>query len=361
MQNPLLGLPGAVQAGDDGVAAHYGQPVKEARLLDEGEAFVDLSHRGVITITGPDRLSWLDSMTSQLVRTLEPGESAETLLLTPQGRVEQHLRVVDDGERTWLLVDAGRAEATVAFLARMRFALRVEVQDVSAEYAQVGVFAGAARDTVASQIAPVVTWHDPWAEVQRGGFAYSAPREVEWTHTVFVCAREQLETLRELVETSEVRISGTAALRALEIHAWRVGTEDVDERTIPHELDWVRTAVHLTKGCYRGQETVAKVHNLGRPPRRITMLHVDGSEGETPEPGALVYATGVERPVGRVTRSALHHEWGVIALAMLKRSLDPHATLDIELASGGRASATQEVIVAPDAGATKDLPKLRRL
>lgn len=361
MKSPLLDLPGAIEAGESGVAAHYGQPVKEARLLEEGDACVDLSHRGVITVSGPDRLTWLDSMTSQLLRGLPETESAETLLLSPQGRVEQYLRVVDDGEKTWILVDEGRAEATAEFLNRMRFALRVEVHDVSADYAQIGVFAGNLCDDLAERLIPVVTWNDPWGEVQRGGYEYSAPHHVEWPHTVFVCSRAQLDEVRNLVETSRARIAGLAALNALEIRAWRVGMADVDERTIPHELDWVRTAVHLTKGCYRGQETVAKVHNLGRPPRRVVMLHVEGSDGETPEPGALIYATGIERPIGRVTRSAIHHEWGVIALALLKRSADPAAVLEVDLASGARAKAEQEIIVLRDAGATKDLPKLRRL
>src|SRR5690606_13987067 len=142
---------------------------------------------------------------------------------------------------------------------------------------------------------------------------------------------------------------------------WRVGMADVDERTIQHELDWVRTAVHLTKGCYRVQETVAKVHNLGHHPRRLTMLHIEDTEGETPEPGALLAIAGQERPVGRITRAALHHDWGVIALAMLKRTVDPAARLEVALASGCTGNADQEIIVKPDAGATREIPKLRRL
>lgn len=361
MLSPLCELPGAVRQGELGVARHYGQPIAEARHLEDGDALVDLSHRGIVTVTGPDRLTWLDSMTSQLVRTMRPGDSAETLLLTAQGRVEQQLRIVDDGTTAWLLVDEGRAEPTAAFLTRMRFALRVEVADVTADYAQIGSFAGTARDTFESSFAPATTWLDPWAEVQRGGHQYAAPRDTTWGFAVHLIPRQSLADLATAVADEAVRLAGLDALTALEIYAWRVGLADTDDRTIPHELDWMRTAVHLDKGCYRGQETVAKVHNLGHPPRRLVMLHIDGSEGEIPETGALLTLPGVERPIGRVTRAGIHHDWGVLALAMLKRSAPADATLEVPLPSGAVGVATQEVIVPADAGATRELPKLCRL
>jgi folate-binding protein YgfZ len=192
-----------------------------------------------------------------------------------------------------------------------------------------------------------------------------------------------------------VRVAGLTSLDALEVRAWRPSRRgEVDERAIPHELDWLRTAVHLNKGCYRGQETIAKVHNLGHPPRRLVLLHLDGSGGELPTAGALVYPAGAEsdaRPVGRVTRSALHYEWGGIALALLKRSVPEDAELEVALgdaraASGDnstdsgntagdgsaaddsahtspseRIAAAQEVIVPSDAGRTRDIPRLKRL
>ena len=81
-------------------------------------------------------------------------------------------------------------------------------------------------------------------------------------------------------------LAGTWAAEALRIAAWRprLGFE-TDHRTIAHEVDWLRTAVHLHKGCYRGQETVARVHNLGRPPRRLVFLHLDGSGHTLPARG----------------------------------------------------------------------------
>jgi tRNA-modifying protein YgfZ len=132
----------------------------------------------------------------------------------------------------------------------------------------------------------------------------------------------------------------------------------VDAKSIPHELDWLRSAVHLSKGCYRGQETVAKVHNLGHPPRRLVLLQLDGSEGVLPSPGDEV-ALG-DTAVGRVTSAGLHYELGPIALAVVKRTTDPAAVLTVNSA-GTVLAAAQEVIVPPDAGATATVPRLPRL
>lgn len=376
---PFSELPGRV-AADEGVASHYGEPLLEQRALEAGGAIVDLSHHGIVVVSGADRLSWLHSMTSQHLLALRPGESTETLLLDPNGRIERAVRVVDDGERTWLLVDAGSAAPLAAFLTRMRFALRVEVEDRSEKYATVLAFEGDARDALHS-LGPAVEWRDPWSAVARGGVQYARDDAehagAHWSATHFVFERERLASVVDLVTRGAVRAAGVLALDALEVRAWRPSQAgDVDERTIPHELDWLRTAVHLTKGCYRGQETVAKVHNLGHPPRRLALLHLDGTGGELPVAGALVFAgpgSATEpgaRPVGRITRAALHHEWGGIALALLKRSVAEHVALEVrggpegadpQAAPGDPIAATQEVIVPSSAGAARSVPRLKRL
>lgn len=376
---PFSELPGRV-ASDEGVASHYGEPLLEQRALEAGGAIVDLSHHGIVVVSGADRLSWLHSMTSQHLLALRPGESTETLLLDPNGRIERAVRVVDDGERTWLLVDAGSAAPLAAFLTRMRFALRVEVEDRSEKYATVLAFEGDARDALHS-LGPAVEWRDPWSAVARGGVQYARDDAehagAHWSATHFVFERERLASVVDLVSRGAVRAAGVLALDALEVRAWRPSQAgDVDERTIPHELDWLRTAVHLTKGCYRGQETVAKVHNLGHPPRRLALLHLDGTGGELPVAGALVFAGPGSanepgaRPVGRVTRAALHHEWGGIALALLKRSVAEDVALEVrggpegadpQAAPGDPIAATQEVIVPSSAGAARSVPRLKRL
>jgi folate-binding protein YgfZ len=355
MTTPFAARRGAV--GDP--PEHYGDPIGEQRPLTSGDAVVDLSDRDVVTITGPDRLSWLDSLTSQAIATLAPGASAETMLLDPTGRIEYVARVLDDGTTTWLLMDAGTGSGFAAFLDRMRFMLQVEVVNRSADFATIGTFGDAPAATAAPNGVPLV-WVDPWGVVQPGGFQYAAgehPAE-GWSY------REALVETTRLAELATLPAAGTLALEALRIAAWRPrAVTELDERAIPHEFDWLRSAVHLAKGCYRGQETVAKVHNLGHPPRRLVLLHLDGSDAVLPDAGAEVR---LGRPddegavVGRVTASARHHELGPIALALVKRSADVASELTID-AAGVLVPAVQQVIVPPGAGATADVPRLPRL
>jgi folate-binding protein YgfZ len=362
-RSPFLSRDGAIEAtgADAGVAAHYGNPFPEQRALASGEAVVDLSHRGVLAIAGPDRLTWLDSVTSQSIAALAPGESAETLLLGQTGRIEHVLRVVDDGTVAWLLVEGSEAGALLAWLESMRFMMRVEVADRTADYATVGWFASG--DPRASAGLPVsapngvrITWVDPWTSVVAGGHQYAAgdahPYE-DWTW------RESLVARADLAGLADVPAAGILALEALRVAARRPRfATEVDEKTIPHELDWLRSAVHLTKGCYRGQETVAKVHNLGHPPRRLVLLHLDGSDAVLPSEGDEVLLG--DKPVGKITSVARHWELGPVALAVVKRMTDPEATLTIPVGDAVVAAA-QEVIVPPSAGATANVPRLPRL
>jgi len=313
MTSSLLTRPGAVAADppDLGVAAHYGDPFREQRRFDSGVGAVDLSHRPVVTVTGADRLPWLHSLTSQHVAALPPGIATDALILSPHGHVEHHLSLVDDGTTTWMHVEPGTAEALVGYLTAMKFWSQVDVADVSPSYAVLALPVGA---TAPAGVTHRTTDH---------GIDLFVPRE----------------DLERYVDAAGGPV-GIWALEALRIAAGRArfGLE-TDHRTIPHEIGWLETAVHLDKGCYRGQETVARVHNLGRPPRRLVLLHLDGSDFELPPTGAPVTLDG--REVGRVTSSARHYELGPIALAVVKRSTDAAAPL-----VAGGVAAGQEVVVA---------------
>jgi len=320
--SPLLGLPDAV-AGDGidaPVAAHYGSFNREQRTLAGGEGFVDLSHRGVVRVTGPDRLAWLHSLTTQHLETLQPGVPTMALVLSPQGHVEHAMYAVDDGEAFTAHVEPGAAAPLAAWLDRMRFMMRVEVEDLTEEMAV------AWRPVPA--VEPVET------------------TSVETAGKYDIFPRADLEKYAEAVGPA----CGMWAFEALRIARGepRFG-QDTDHRTIPNEVGWVSTgstgwgAVHLDKGCYRGQETVARVHTLGRPPRRLTLLHLDGSESRLPSIGAPVRLG--EREVGVVGTSARHHEYGPIALALIKRNVPLDADLDAD-----GLPASQEVVVDPEVG-----------
>jgi folate-binding protein YgfZ len=387
-RSPFATRDGLVDDGT-GVAAHYGELVREQRRLSRGAAVVDLSSRGVLTVTGPDRLSWLNSLTSQSLVGLAPGASAETLLLDANGRLEHAVRLVDDGETAWLLVDGDETEPLRAWLDRMRFMLRVEVADRSGDIATLGSMheiADADGITPLTSNGVSIVWVDPWHDVVAGGHSYADSESHpgrEWSYRETLVARDDLVALAASSATVP-ELAGTLALEALRIEAWRPRlTTEVDERSIPHELDWMRSAVHLSKGCYRGQETVAKVHNIGHPPRRLVMLHLDGSDGVLPERGADVvlvkapadaFGRAAEAQadtetdarsaaltvVGHVTSVALHHELGPVALALVKRTTPETAALAV-VADDIVVAASQEVIVPSSAGAAAGVPRLPRL
>jgi folate-binding protein YgfZ len=337
----LLSLPGACPAPegsvDSGVAWHYGDPLGEQRLLKRGEGWVDLSHRGVIAVSGPDRLGWLHDLTTQHLRDLPPGGSALALVLSPNGHVEHELHLVDDGTTTWITVEPGTVEALTAYLDRMRFLLRVDVADVSASYA-----------TLAE---PVVGRHPVFPTylipAEFGRLEAEDPASLRYVpvRPDVMAGRELVVPRDQLADVVGTRPgAGTWAWEALRVAAAvpRLGFE-TDHRTIPQEVGWVPTAVHLDKGCYRGQETVARVHNLGRPPRRLVALHLDGSAARSPVRGDSVLDGG--REVGRLTSVAVHAELGPVGLAVVKRSVPLDAPLEVGSDEVGLVAAAQEVVV----------------
>ena len=388
--SPLLNRPGAVASAPDdpdgAVPAHLGDPGREQAALAEGRAVCALA-RDVVTVAGPDRLSWLTTLSSQVLTGLNSGDGgAETLLLDAQGHITHALAALDDGRTLWLVTEAGNGEALATFLDSMRFMLRVEVTgrpDVMALGALgegLEALAQAARDTAPdapdSPAAPdtqdavepqgslIGLWRDPWPGVVEGGTSYDVgadrphPGETYRGGFVLVPAQSVNAVVSTFLASGEGRrLAGALAWEALRIEAGRPRwAREADARAIPHELDWLRTAVHLTKGCYPGQETIARTLNLGRPPRRLTVLQLDGLVGDLPQPGAIVRMG--ERAVGAVTSVARHHELGPIALALLRRAVPVGEQLTVEItevdeATGetipvGRVDAAQEVLVSPE-------------
>jgi len=335
MDSPLLAKPGAVPAEgtDAGVAAHYGDPYAEQRALTRDAGQVDRSNRGILRITGEDRLSWLHSLTTQDIEHLAPGETAQALVLSPQGHIEHHLTVADDGTALWAHVEPGTAEALLAFLQSMRFLLRVDPADVTGDFA------------VLTRKGPATAAEPPEGTVVTMADSFG---------TDMIVARDRLRDISARLEQDGVRLAGLAAYEALRIeaHRPRLGF-DTDHKTLPHEVGWIDTAVHLDKGCYRGQETVARVHNLGHPPRRLVFLHLDGSEDRLPAHGDPV--TADDAAVGFTGSVARHFELGPIALGLIKRTVP----VDAALRAGG-VPAAQEVVVPPDAGGNVKVTLKRR-
>ncbi|NUS72180.1 MAG: folate-binding protein YgfZ [Corynebacteriales bacterium] len=322
----VLKLPGAV-AGlgrDAAVAAHYGDPFREQRALLERVGFVDRSHRGVISVSGEDRLSWLHTLTTQHLENLAPFTSTEALVLSPQGRVEHHMMITDDGQTTWLDVEAEDTAGLLAYLESMRFMLRVEPTDVTESWARIDVIGDELPSELLGAPAPTEMWEA--VALPAGGFA----RRVPWPgpHNLELLAPKA--TLEDVASQLEgFTAAGLDAYEALRVAAQRprLGAE-TDAHTIVQESSWVNTAVHLNKGCYRGQETVAKVQNLGQSPRKLVLLHLDGSTDELPPMGEPVFrADRPDKQVGFVGTSARHADLGTIVLAVIKRAVRPDVPL----------------------------------
>jgi folate-binding protein YgfZ len=294
-----------VEAGPDkGAIWHFGEPVKEQRALEAGTAWADLSHLSVVAVSGDDRLKWLHDLTTQFLSDLEVGIWKSAMILDPQGHVEYQFNVVDDGNTSWLVLDPGYADTLVAYLTKMKFMLKVDVRDATSEYAVLRA---------------------PGATTDLGGpFALVPRNEVAEMAQTFTAVATQV---------------GTWALDAERVaaHRPRIGFE-TDHKSIPNELGVLNGAVHMNKGCYRGQETVAKIFNLGNPPRRLVMLHLDGSDVGFPATGTKVENDGVV--VGFIGTVARHHELGTIALAIIKRNTPTDSTLSID-----GIPASQQVIV----------------
>ena len=294
-----------VEAGPDkGAVWHFGEPVKEQRALEAGTAWADLSHHNIIAVSGQDRLKWLHDLTTQFVSDLQPGVWMANMILDAKGHVEFQFNIVDDGTTTFLVLDPGYAEQLIEYLTKMKFMLRVDVKDASSEFAVLRA---------------------PGAPTEIGGpFALVPRSEVEEMKKTFGGVATQV---------------GTWALDAERVaaHRPRIGFE-TDHKSIPNEIGVLHGAVHMKKGCYRGQETVAKIYNLGNPPRRLVMLHLDGSDVGFPAVGTTIENDGIV--VGFIGTVARHHELGTIALAVVKRNTPIEATLMV-----GGVPAAQQVIV----------------
>lgn len=338
-------VPAPPGSPDEGVPWHYGQPHAEQRALVAGEGLVDLSHRDVLMVTGPDRLGWLNDLTTAQLSDLAPGTSRLALILSPHGHVEHELHLVDDGSTTWISLEPGTGSTVSAYLDSMRFLRRVDVvarPDLAVLWTPIRASDPDGHPTWLVPDDFAGTGHTPAGSDAGGGAQRYVPHR-----PAFLIGREVIVARDEVPArmAATAHPAGTWALEALRVAAAvpRLGLE-TDHRTLPHEVGWIGAGVHLAKGCYRGQEAVARVHNLGRPPRRLALAHLDGSMEVLPAHGDPVRLG--EREVGWVTSAARHYELGPIATVVCKRTTDPSAELSI-LTAQGVVAAAQEVVVVP--------------
>ena len=386
---------------------HFGNPLREQALLAQGQAWAWLS-RDVVEVSGADRLGYLTTVSSQVLTDLEnDGQSRQVLFLDANGHILYAALAVaalvpDSGEQSvLLLVDAGCGDGLAQLLNSRRFMLRVQAQ-VRPDLQVAGAIGDGVQKLAGVVENLVTTWRDPWPGITPGGSTYftgtrhpganyraggvvvalepgqtapgqeqapgqeitpgQAPGPSQAAASGQEAAPSQAPAAGELIQAGDLTQVGELAWEALRIEAglprW---AREVDARAIPNELDWLRTGVHLNKGCYPGQETIARTVNLGRPPRRLVQLQLAGWQGQLPEVGARVYLPAGDNPAGKVvgaiTSVARHWELGNIALALVRRGVPAQAELAVDL-EAGYESASQELLVDP-AGKAEASPSQR--
>ena len=400
---------------------HFGNPLREQALLAQGQAWAWLS-RDVVEVSGADRLGYLTTVSTQVLTDLEnDGQSRQVLFLDANGHILYAALAVAGlvpapaeqlapGEQSvLLLVDAGCGDGLAQLLNSRRFMLRVQAQ-VRPDLQVAGAIGDGVQKLAGVVENLVTTWSDPWPGITPGGSTYftgtrhpganyraggvvvaleagqTAPDQAAASGQEITpgqapgpsqaaassqeaapgqehaLAPSQAPAAGELIQAGGLTQVGELAWEALRIEAglprW---AREVDARAIPNELDWLRTGVHLNKGCYPGQETIARTVNLGRPPRRLVQLQLAGWQGQLPEVGARVYLPAGDNPAGKVvgaiTSVARHWELGNIALALVRRGVPAQAELAVDLESGYE-SASQELLVDP-AGKAEASPSQR--
>src|SRR3954449_3783057 len=133
-------------SADTGVAAHYGDPMREQRTLETAVGLVDRSNRDVIAVPGDERAGWLHTITTQHLSDLRAGQGSELLVLSPHGHVEQHAFITEDGTTAWLDTEPGAGEGLFKYLEMMRFFTKVEPRDATGEMAVLSLVGPGAAD-----------------------------------------------------------------------------------------------------------------------------------------------------------------------------------------------------------------------
>jgi hypothetical protein len=340
-------VPAPDSGPDAGAVWHYGDPLGEQRAAETDAVLVDRSHRAVLTLTGKDRQTWLHSLTTQHVSDLPDGASTQNLSLDGQGRVEDHWVQTELGGVTYLDTEPWRGEPLLGYLRKMVF--WSEVIPDSADMAVLSLLGPRLADqAVLDALGLDALPAELIATSAGGGFVRRMPDSTNGQIELDLAVpRADSADWQSRLTRAGVRSAGVWAFEAHRVvHRIpalrpRLGV-DTDERTIPHEVGWIggptEGAVHLDKGCYRGQETVARVHNLGRPPRMLVLLHLDGSV-DRPATGDPVLAGN--RAIGRLGTVVDHVDLGPVALALVKRGLP----VDTRLTTGPQGSVAAVIDV----------------
>ena len=329
--------------GDWDIPEHYGNPVQEHLTVRNGVGIADLSLRGKVLVTGDDRTTWLQSIISNDILPLTPGQSVYSTFMNHKGKILSYFRVFMLNDSIFV-EDVGEIEDATyqAFRKFLLFGTKAKMENCLERWGILLICGQSAPEVLKQALS--VDMHD----VQTNNFKTT---DVQGNQIVIAKVEETGETDIELLMPTEVLIPvweklwsigkpmglqpiGRTALNSLRIEAGipRVGP-DINEGIVPPEANLEGKAFSLTKGCYPGQEVVARMDTYGSIKRRLVGLILDENEIPIPENGAKVYSG--EREVGWVSSATYSPSLNkIIALGFpLRDFTKPDMKLTIETQS----------------------------
>jgi folate-binding protein YgfZ len=306
------------------------------RQLREGAGLLDRAERASLEVSGPDALEYLQGQVTNDVLALEPGTGCYAALLNPKGRILADMRVLARSrEELWLDVEGSAAATALADLRMYKIGRRVEVADRAGERAILSLI-GPRADAVAPK-APPAEEHS-FVEVEHQGAPVLAIRTNVGID--LVTAADSANAVREAVLAAGAQPVSLEAAEIVRIESGRPRHGvDMSDDNLPAELGIVERAVSFTKGCYVGQEPVARMHYKGHPNRHLRGLRLSEPAG----PGTGL--TRDDKDVGRVTSATISPALGPIALALVRREIAPGEEI-----SAGADGATAHVVELPFQG-----------
>jgi tRNA-modifying protein YgfZ len=285
----------------------------EYERLRESAGLVDRSERGKLLLTGAEAAEYLQGQVTNDVESLAPGQGCYATLLTHKGKVIADMRILRADNESLLLDTEPHALAALARNVEMYSIGRdVQLQDVSADRAILSLIGPAARAVLDAE--PPAEEH-AWVEGEHGLYV-TTDLGVD-----VICAAADADAVKDALGVEPVSLDAAECVR-IEAGRPRHGL-DFGPETIPQEAGLNERAVSFTKGCYVGQETVARLHYKGKPNRHLRGLRLS-------EPGQTGDAVFLgEREVGRLGSTALSPVHGPIALALIRREASPGAQVTV--------------------------------
>jgi tRNA-modifying protein YgfZ len=293
--------------------------------LTQDVALVDRSDRGKLALTGAEAKTFLNGQVTNDIEALRAGGGCYAALLTNKGKMLGDLRVIDTGAELWLDTERVALQALFDTVRRGTVGWQAELHKRTLQQALLSLVGPRAADAVGGAIGP--------EHANRSGEIGGAEVLLIATDAGIdvVCAADDAATVRAALDVAEVPEAAAEVVR-VEAGRPRYGI-DLDEGTIPQEAGLNDRAVSFTKGCYVGQETVARLHYRGKPNR-----HLRGLRLSAPVATGTPLVLG-EREVGRVGSSVVSPRFGPIGLALVRRE----ASVGDELAAGEATAVVAEL------------------